>query len=155
MCNWYLMIIVFIVIAGVNASKAGTLTFMVGGPEKEFVAAKEILSCMGKNIVHCGEVGNGQAAKICNNMLLAITMIGTSETMNLGMRYLSEQIWIHICISMKDLYEIMCKDWYYSDIIHLFAFFRFSCNSDYCLWYYCSNLANGLNSFIFFLRDYS
>ncbi|KAA0201497.1 hypothetical protein HAZT_HAZT000914 [Hyalella azteca] len=71
---------------GVNASKAGSLTFMVGGPEKEFTAAKELLSCMGKNIVHCGDVGTGQAAKICNNMLLAISMIGTSETMNLGMR---------------------------------------------------------------------
>ncbi|KAF2368219.1 3-hydroxyisobutyrate dehydrogenase [Trinorchestia longiramus] len=71
---------------GVIASKGATLTFMVGGPESEFVAAKELLSCMGKNIVHCGAVGMGQAAKICNNMLLAISMIGTSETMNLGMR---------------------------------------------------------------------
>lgn len=71
---------------GVNAAKGGTLTFMVGGEEKEFEAAKELLSAMGKNIVYCGEVGNGQAVKICNNMLLAITMIGTAETMNLGMR---------------------------------------------------------------------
>lgn len=69
-----------------NASKGGTLTFMVGGPEPEFVAAKELLSCMGKNIVYCGDVGTGGAAKICNNMLLAISMIGTSETMNLGLR---------------------------------------------------------------------
>uniref|UniRef100_A0A2P2HY37 3-hydroxyisobutyrate dehydrogenase n=1 Tax=Hirondellea gigas TaxID=1518452 RepID=A0A2P2HY37_9CRUS len=71
---------------GVNASKDGTLTFMVGGPANEFVAANELLSCMGKNIVHCGDVGTGQAAKICNNMLLAISMIGTAETMNLGIR---------------------------------------------------------------------
>lgn len=71
---------------GVNAAKGATLTFMVGGDEKEFEAAKALLECMGKNIVYCGGVGNGQAAKICNNMLLAITMIGTSETMNLGMR---------------------------------------------------------------------
>lgn len=71
---------------GVNAAKGGTLTFMVGGDEKEFEAAKELLSCMGKNIVYCGGVGNGQAIKICNNMLLAITMIGSAETMNLGMR---------------------------------------------------------------------
>lgn len=71
---------------GVNASKAGTLTFMVGGPEAEFEATKSLLSCMGKNIVHCGSVGTGQAAKICNNMLLAISMIGTAETMNLGIR---------------------------------------------------------------------
>ena len=59
---------------------------MVGGEEKEFEAAKELLSGMGKNIVYCGAVGNGQAIKICNNMLLAITMIGSAETMNLGMR---------------------------------------------------------------------
>lgn len=71
---------------GVNAAKAGTLTFMVGGDEREFEAAKELLSVMGKNIVYCGSVGNGQAVKICNNMLLAITMIGSAETMNLGMR---------------------------------------------------------------------
>lgn len=74
------------VFSGVNAAKGATLTFMVGGDEKEFEAAKALLECMGKNIVYCGGVGNGQAAKICNNMLLAITMIGTSETMNLGMR---------------------------------------------------------------------
>lgn len=71
---------------GVNAAKEGTLTFMAGGEEKGFEAAKELLSAMGKNIVYCGQVGNGQAVKICNNMLLAITMIGTAETMNLGMR---------------------------------------------------------------------
>ena len=59
---------------------------MVGGPEAEFQSTKAILSLMGKNIVYCGSVGSGQAAKICNNMLLAITMIGTAETMNLGVR---------------------------------------------------------------------
>ncbi|MCL4116456.1 UNVERIFIED_CONTAM: hypothetical protein GTU68_063699, partial [Idotea baltica] len=72
---------------GVNAAKAGTLTFMVGGDKNEFEAAKLILGCMGKNIVYCGDVGSGQAAKICNNMLLAISMIGTAETMNLGIKY--------------------------------------------------------------------
>ncbi|KAK4306261.1 hypothetical protein Pmani_021884 [Petrolisthes manimaculis] len=71
---------------GVPAAKGGTLTFMVGGEEQEFEAARELLSAMGKNIVLCGRVGSGQAVKICNNMLLAITMIGVSETMNLGMR---------------------------------------------------------------------
>lgn len=59
---------------------------MVGGPHQEFVAATPLLECMGKNVVHCGPVGTGQAAKICNNMLLAIEMIGTAETMNLGIR---------------------------------------------------------------------
>ncbi|XP_076043947.1 3-hydroxyisobutyrate dehydrogenase, mitochondrial isoform X2 [Oratosquilla oratoria] len=71
---------------GVNAAKGGTLTFMVGGEEKEFEAAKALLSCMGKNIVYCGEVGSGQAVKICNNMLLGISMIGAAETMNLGIK---------------------------------------------------------------------
>ncbi|XP_055515877.1 3-hydroxyisobutyrate dehydrogenase b [Leucoraja erinacea] len=71
---------------GVGAARAGNLTFMVGGLEEEFNAAKELLSCMGTNVVYCGGVGTGQAAKICNNMLLAISMIGTAETMNLGIR---------------------------------------------------------------------
>ncbi|XP_034030891.1 3-hydroxyisobutyrate dehydrogenase b [Thalassophryne amazonica] len=71
---------------GVGAANSGKLTFMVGGAEEEFNAAKELLSCMGANVVYCGQVGTGQAAKICNNMLLAIGMIGTSETMNLGIR---------------------------------------------------------------------
>ncbi|XP_020849051.1 3-hydroxyisobutyrate dehydrogenase, mitochondrial [Phascolarctos cinereus] len=71
---------------GVGAARAGNLTFMVGGPEQEFAAARELLACMGSNVVYCGGVGTGQAAKICNNMLLAITMIGTAETMNLGIR---------------------------------------------------------------------
>ncbi|MBN3287037.1 3HIDH protein, partial [Polyodon spathula] len=59
---------------------------MVGGVEEEFTAVQELLTCMGTNVVYCGEVGTGQAAKICNNMLLAISMIGTAETMNLGIR---------------------------------------------------------------------
>uniref|UniRef100_H0W439 3-hydroxyisobutyrate dehydrogenase, mitochondrial n=1 Tax=Cavia porcellus TaxID=10141 RepID=H0W439_CAVPO len=72
--------------AGVGAARSGNLTFMVGGAEDEFAAAKELLGCMGSNVVYCGAVGTGQAAKICNNMLLAISMIGTAETMNLGIR---------------------------------------------------------------------
>ncbi|KAJ8377216.1 hypothetical protein AAFF_G00265110 [Aldrovandia affinis] len=71
---------------GVGAASLANLTFMVGGPEEEFTAAKELLSCMGANVLYCGQVGAGQAAKICNNMLLAIGMIGTAETMNLGIR---------------------------------------------------------------------
>jgi len=70
---------------GVMKAKSGELSFMVGASEEEFAAAKEILACMGANIIHCGPVSTGQAAKICNNMLLAICMIGTSEAMNLGM----------------------------------------------------------------------
>lgn len=64
---------------GVGGASAGTLTFMVGGDEAAFGRAKPILEKMGKNIFHAGGAGTGQAAKICNNMLLAISMIGTCE----------------------------------------------------------------------------
>lgn len=69
---------------GVGGAEAGTLTFMVGGTVADFEAAKVILQGMGKNIVHCGGPGNGQVAKICNNMMLAIEMIATSEGMTLA-----------------------------------------------------------------------
>jgi 3-hydroxyisobutyrate dehydrogenase len=69
---------------GVGGAEAGTLTFMVGGEPKDFEAAKPVLQAMGKNIVHCGGAGNGQVAKICNNMMLAIEMIATSEGMSLA-----------------------------------------------------------------------
>jgi 3-hydroxyisobutyrate dehydrogenase len=69
---------------GVGGAEAATLTFMVGGDAKSFDAAKPILQCMGKNIVHCGGAGNGQVAKICNNLMLAIEMIATSEGMALA-----------------------------------------------------------------------
>jgi len=69
---------------GVGGAEAGTLTFMVGGDARDFEAAKPVLQAMGKNIVHCGGVGNGQVAKICNNMMLAIEMIATSEGMTLA-----------------------------------------------------------------------
>jgi len=71
---------------GVAGAEAATLTFMVGGEARDFEAAKPILQCMGKNIVHCGGIGNGQVAKICNNLMLAIEMIGTSEGMTLAAR---------------------------------------------------------------------
>jgi 3-hydroxyisobutyrate dehydrogenase len=69
---------------GVGGAEAGTLTFMVGGEVRDFEAAKPILQAMGKNIVHCGGIGNGQVAKICNNMMLAIEMIATAEGMTLA-----------------------------------------------------------------------
>lgn len=64
---------------GVGGAQAGTLTFMVGGPEPAFEKAKPILEAMGKTIVHAGGPGNGQAAKICNNMILGVSMIAVSE----------------------------------------------------------------------------
>ena len=64
---------------GVGGAEAGTLTFMVGGSKDAFAAAQSVLEAMGKRIVHCGEAGAGQAAKICNNMMLAVSMLGVSE----------------------------------------------------------------------------
>ena len=64
---------------GVGGAQAGTLTFMVGGPESAFAEAEPLLSVMGKNVVHAGAAGAGQAAKICNNMILGISMIAVSE----------------------------------------------------------------------------
>lgn len=69
---------------GTGGAEAGTLTFMVGGDEAEFTRYKNIFNAMGKNIVYCGGSGNGQVAKVANNMLLGISMIGTAEAMSLG-----------------------------------------------------------------------
>src|ERR1700675_987550 len=69
---------------GTGGAKGATLTFMAGGEEKAFAAAKPVLEKMGKKIVHCGGAGNGQAAKICNNMILGISMIAVSEAFVLG-----------------------------------------------------------------------
>ncbi|QXW45696.1 MULTISPECIES: 3-hydroxyisobutyrate dehydrogenase [Pseudomonas syringae group genomosp. 2] len=69
---------------GTGGAQAGTLTFMVGGSVEHFAVLKPVLEQMGRNIVHCGDVGTGQIAKICNNMLLAISMIGVAESMALG-----------------------------------------------------------------------
>jgi 3-hydroxyisobutyrate dehydrogenase len=64
---------------GVGGAVAASLTFMAGGSEAAFAAARPALAAMGKKIVHCGPAGAGQAAKICNNMILGISMIGVSE----------------------------------------------------------------------------
>jgi len=71
---------------GVMGAQNATLTFMVGGTEEEYNRVKGFLEGMGKRITHCGTYGMGEAAKICNNMMLAISMIGTAETMNLAIR---------------------------------------------------------------------
>jgi 3-hydroxyisobutyrate dehydrogenase len=69
---------------GVGGAAGGTLTFMVGGTAEGFATAKPYLDIMGQNIFHAGGSGNGQVAKICNNMLLGISMIGTAEAFMLG-----------------------------------------------------------------------
>ena len=69
---------------GIGGAQAGTLTFMAGGPTDAFQTVQPLFDIMGQKAVHCGDSGNGQAAKICNNMILGITMIGTCEAFNLA-----------------------------------------------------------------------
>jgi 3-hydroxyisobutyrate dehydrogenase len=69
---------------GTGGAQAGTLTFMVGGSDAAFERVKPVLAGMGRNIVHCGDTGTGQVAKICNNLILGISMIGVAEAMSLG-----------------------------------------------------------------------
>jgi 3-hydroxyisobutyrate dehydrogenase len=69
---------------GVAGAEAGTLTFMVGGSDKAFTAVRPILEKMGKAVIHAGGPGNGQAAKICNNLILGISMIGVCEAFALA-----------------------------------------------------------------------
>ena len=71
---------------GIAAAQGGTLTFMVGGTDEAFARAEPILQAMGKAVIHAGDAGNGQAAKICNNMLLAIHMLGTAEAFRMAER---------------------------------------------------------------------
>ena len=71
---------------GVAGAEGGTLTFMVGGGEAAFARGSPILGAMGKTIVHAGPAGNGQAAKICNNMMLGVQMIAVSEAFVLAER---------------------------------------------------------------------
>lgn len=72
---------------GVTGANAGTLTFMCGGEAEDIEQIKDLLGTMGKNIIHCGvDGGSGGIAKLCNNLSLAISMIGTSEAMSLGIK---------------------------------------------------------------------
>lgn len=65
----------------------GTLTFMVGGEESALKEAEHLLASMGNRWVHCGPAGSGLIAKICNNMILGMTMVAVAEAMNLGVKY--------------------------------------------------------------------
>ena len=69
---------------GIGGAQEGTLTFMVGGPNEGFIKAKELFDIMGQKAVHCGRSGNGQSAKICNNMILGATMVATCEAFALA-----------------------------------------------------------------------
>lgn len=83
---------------GVAGAVAGTLTFMVGGNGVAFTAAQPILAAMGQKIIHTGDAGSGQAAKICNNMILGISMVAISEAFTLA-----EQLGL----SAKKLFEVV------------------------------------------------
>ncbi len=82
---------------GVGGAEAATLTFMSGGTAEAFDKAKPLLEAMGKRVVHCGDAGAGQAAKICNNMILGISMIGVSEAFVLAEK---------LGLSHQALYEV-------------------------------------------------
>ena len=69
---------------GIGGAAAGTLTFMAGGSAEAFAKAEPLFEIMGQKAVHCGDAGAGQAAKICNNMILGVTMIGTCEAFALA-----------------------------------------------------------------------
>ena len=71
---------------GIAAAEGGTLTFMVGGSDEGFAKAQPVLEKMGKAVIHAGAAGSGQAAKICNNMLLGATMVATCETFTLAQK---------------------------------------------------------------------
>jgi 3-hydroxyisobutyrate dehydrogenase len=71
---------------GVVGAENATLAFMVGGTEDDFEAARPLLEAMGRRVVHCGEAGLGQAAKVCNNMILAVSQIAVAEAFVLGER---------------------------------------------------------------------
>ena len=71
---------------GVAGADAGTLTFMVGGSDAAFAKGEPLFEIMGRKVVHAGGPGNGQAAKVCNNMILGISMIGVAEAFNLGQK---------------------------------------------------------------------
>jgi len=82
---------------GTAAADAGTLTFMVGGPDAAFARAETVLAAMGKAVIHAGSAGAGQAAKICNNMILAVTMAGTCEAFALARKLgLEDQVFFDI-----------------------------------------------------------
>lgn len=85
---------------GIAAANGGTLTFMVGGTAEAFARAEPILAAMGKAVIHAGDAGAGQAAKICNNMLLGASMIATCETFAMAKR---------LGLDLQTFYDISSK----------------------------------------------
>jgi 3-hydroxyisobutyrate dehydrogenase len=85
---------------GTAGAAAATLTFMVGGEAAAFARARPVLEAMGRTIIHTGPAGNGQAVKICNNMLLAVSMIGTCEALTLAQK---------LGLSPQTLFDVVSK----------------------------------------------
>ncbi len=85
---------------GIAAANGGTLTFMVGGTAEAFARAEPILSAMGKAVIHAGDAGAGQAAKICNNMILGATMIATCEAFSMAEK---------LGLNLQTFYDISSK----------------------------------------------
>ena len=85
---------------GTAGAAAATLTFMVGGEAAAFARAQPVLETMGRMIIHTGPAGNGQAVKICNNMLLAVSMIGTCEALTLAQK---------LGLSPQTLFDVVSK----------------------------------------------
>lgn len=83
---------------GVMGATNGTLSFMVGGDPDAYAMGSKILSSMGSRVIYCGDAGAGQSAKLCNNMILAITMIGTCEAFELGRR---------LGLDVQSLYDVI------------------------------------------------
>ena len=97
---------------GVGGADAGTLTFMVGGSEAAFSLALPLFNIMGQKAVHCGDNGAGQAAKICNNMILAVTMIGTCEAFVLADR---------LGLSREKLFDVVSTSSGYSWVMNAYC----------------------------------
>ena len=95
---------------GVAGAKEGTLTIMAGGAPDAFARAKPILQAMADRIIHCGEAGAGQAAKICNNLMLGISMLGVSEAFLLAEKLgLSEQVLFDVATSKSGISRALLK----------------------------------------------
>ncbi len=90
---------------GVGGAEAGTLTFMAGGPAEAFEKVKPLFGVMGRKAVHCGDAGAGQAAKICNNMILGVTMIATCEAFALADRLGLDRQKMHDVVSTSSGYS--------------------------------------------------
>ena len=97
---------------GVGGADAGTLTFMVGGSEAAFLLALPLFDILGQKAVHCGDNGAGQAAKICNNMILAVTMIGTCEAFVLADR---------LGLSREKLFDVVSTSSGYSWVMNAYC----------------------------------